>query len=392
MVECVPDGRRHRHRHGYPKHLAIGLRDGDRDINHHGDANQHADAVRDEDQEAQANTDTDAHQDEEKPPKKPKKVKHPAGSTTVTGPHMYVPNTDDSHYKTASTVTVTQVKGLVNQMVQVSWTRFTPSSELSYENTQTDYPVMIAECRGTNPKSPDDCYDATNGGEPAAFGKYGPGNTSYATTTAHGTGNADILLFTNVQNQFLGCDETTPCSLVVVPSQGGDSLDFAKPVCSNHTLDAGGTDLGQYAFGEAKSAPFTPNGYCSWSKRIVIPLTFARTPSGCPLRAADIHRGRLPDARHRDAAVAGGLLLRQQPGRGAVQRLAERERGAQLLPVGRRRHRLHHPAADRGGQDQVHVRSGRDNRDGRRRTGWTTPPPASRSPASGWTPGCLSRC
>lgn len=230
-----------------------------------------------------------------KPPKKPKpKVKHPAGSTTVTGPHMYVPNTDNSHYKTASTVTVSQVKGLVNQMVQVSWTGFTPSSELTYENTQTDYPVMIAECKGTNPKSPDDCYDATNGGEPAAFGKYGPGNTAYATTTAQGTGKADILLFTNVQNQFLGCDENTPCSLVVVPSQGGDSLDFAKPACGNHSLDIGGLDLGQYAFTEAKSAPETPNGYCSWSKRIVIPLSFSRTPSGCPLRAADITAGGSP--------------------------------------------------------------------------------------------------
>ena len=126
-----------------------------------------------------------------------------------------MPNTTTSHYKTASTVTVSQVKGLVNQMVQVSWTGFTPSSKLAYENTQTDYPVMLAECKGTNPKSPDDCYDATNGGEPAAFGKYGPGNTSYATTTAQGTGKADILLFTNVQNQFLGCNATTPCSLVV---------------------------------------------------------------------------------------------------------------------------------------------------------------------------------
>ena len=45
-----------------------------------------------------------------------------------------------------------------------------------------------------------------------------------------------------MQNQYLGCGATTPCSLVVVPSQGGDSLDFASPVCSNHTVDVGGTD------------------------------------------------------------------------------------------------------------------------------------------------------
>ena len=86
---------------------------------------------------------------------------------------MYIPNTDDSHYKTASTVTVTQTKDLVNQMVEVSWTGFTPSSQLTYDNGNTDYPVMLAECAGLNPKSPDDCYDATNGGTPASFGKYG---------------------------------------------------------------------------------------------------------------------------------------------------------------------------------------------------------------------------
>lgn len=228
-----------------------------------------------------------------KPPKKPR-VKHPPGSTTVTGPHMYIPNTGDSHYKTASTVTVSQTKNLVNQMIQVSWTGFTPSGQIAYDNTATDYPVMIAECKGLNPKTPDDCYDATNGGTPASFGKYGPGNASYGTTTADGTGKADILLFTDVQNQFLACDQHTPCSLVVVPSQGGDSLDFAKPQCGNHTLDAGGLDLGQYAFTEIKSAPFTANGFCSWARRIVIPLSFAPTPSGCPLRTADFTAGGSP--------------------------------------------------------------------------------------------------
>ena len=82
--------------------------------------------------------------------------------------------------------------------------------------------------------------------------------------------------------------------MVVVPSQGGDSVDFAKPVCSNHTVDVGGTDLGQYAFSEITSAPFTANGFCSWQKRIVIPLSFAPTPAGCPLRTANFTAGGSP--------------------------------------------------------------------------------------------------
>ena len=148
---------------------------------------------------------------------------------------MYIPGTADAHYKTRATVTVSQTRNLVNQMIQVSWTGFTPSSQQTYDNTDTDYPVMIAECKGLDPTSPAHCYGATNGGEPASFGQYGPSNTSYGTTAANGTGKADILLFTSVQNQYLDCGATTPCSLVVVPSQGGDSLDFAKPVCTNHT-------------------------------------------------------------------------------------------------------------------------------------------------------------
>jgi hypothetical protein len=207
---------------------------------------------------------------------------------------MYNPSTTGSSYPTASTITVGQVKNLVNQMVQVSWTGFTPSSQLTYDNGNTDYPVMLAECKGLDPKTPDDCYDATNGGTPASFGKYGPGNTSFATTQANGTGKADILLFTSVQNQFLNCDSTHPCSLVVVPSQGGDSLDYATPHCKDHSVDTGGTDLGQYAFTQITSAAGTANGYCSWRKRIVIPLYFAPTPAGCPLRGADFTAGGSP--------------------------------------------------------------------------------------------------
>jgi hypothetical protein len=207
---------------------------------------------------------------------------------------MYIPGTGNKHYATASTVTVSQTANLANQMVKVSWTGFTPSSQPTYSSTDTDYPVMIAECKGLDPTTPSDCYDATNGGTPASFGKYGPGNAAYGTTTASGTGTADIDLFTQVQNQFLNCDINTPCSLVVVPSQGGDSLDYAKPHCANHDVDIDGTDTGQYAFTAIESAPYTANGYCSWIKRIVIPLHFALTPNGCPLRAADFTAGGSP--------------------------------------------------------------------------------------------------
>jgi hypothetical protein len=228
------------------------------------------------------------------PSKKKKPKKHTAG-VTVTGPHMYNPNTASSDFKTASTVTVSQTTSLVNQTIQVSWTGFTPSGTGGspvYTASGIDYPVMIAQCRGTDPKIPDDCYDATNGGSPATFGADGPGNTSYAITEPNGTGTADILLFTSVQNQWLGCGPTTACSLVVMPSQGGDSVDYATPHCSDHQDDNQFLDLGEYAFTSFDNSPNT--AYCSWQKRIVIPLHFAPTPNGCPLRNADFTAGGSP--------------------------------------------------------------------------------------------------
>lgn len=236
------------------------------------------------------------------PPKKKHKHKHHKPTrhhgTTVTGPHMYNPNTDHSDFKVASTVTVSQTKNLVNQMIQVSWTGFTPSSQPTYDNEATIYPVMVAECKGLHPATPVDCFNADTGGIPPTFSPYGATNTRYATTDPNGTGMTDILLFTSVQNQFLGCGPAKPCSLVVVPAQGGDSLDFARPHCDDHSQDAGGfgsgLGAGQYDFLPLKSPEFSPNGTCSWKKRIVIPLHFAPTPNGCPLRAPDFSAGGSP--------------------------------------------------------------------------------------------------
>ena len=51
--------------------------------------------------------------------------------TTVRGPHMYDPATGKP-FPHASTVTVSQTAKLVNQMLHVSWTNFTPSTSVVY--------------------------------------------------------------------------------------------------------------------------------------------------------------------------------------------------------------------------------------------------------------------
>jgi ABC-type phosphate transport system substrate-binding protein len=198
-----------------------------------------------------------------------------SAGATAQGPHMWDP-ASGKPFPDASTVTVNQTSNLVNQMVHVSWTGFTPSSTPLYDPAATDYPVMVTECRGTNPASLTECYGANNGGVQGAFGPDGPMNTAYATTAANGTGQLDVQILTSLENQFLGCDQNHQCSLVVVPAQGGNVF-VTPPQCTDHSADIGGSAIGQLAFS-------TSHGQCSWLTRIVIPLKFAPTPAACPLK------------------------------------------------------------------------------------------------------------
>jgi ABC-type phosphate transport system substrate-binding protein len=176
-------------------------------------------------------------------------------------------------------VTVSQTGNLVNEEVHVSWTGFTPSSELIYDQTATDYPVMVAECNSAHPRFWKQCYGANNGGVQGAFGPFGPMNTVYATTAHNGTGQLDIQILTVAENQFLGCGVRHECSLVIVPAQGGNTLSLPLN-CRDHSIDTGGTDLGQFAFSNQ-------TGACSWNQRIIVPLRFAPAPTNCAIKKAD---------------------------------------------------------------------------------------------------------
>jgi hypothetical protein len=199
-----------------------------------------------------------------------------SGCTGKTGPNLWDPSAGKP-LPTASCVTVNQTSNLVNQMVQVNWSNFTPSQNAPYGPSSTLYPVMIAECVGTNPSSSADCYGATNGGVTGGSGPQGPMNTAYALTAPDGTGVADIEIDTVQENSFLVCDQKHPCSLVIVPAQGGDAL-ASPPNCADHSQD-NVFAIGQLAF----SATFNT---CSWNDRIVVPLTFAPTPNVCNFKNA----------------------------------------------------------------------------------------------------------
>lgn len=197
---------------------------------------------------------------------------------TVHGPRLY--NGTSGLLRQHSTVTVSQTDNLVNQMVQVSWAHFTPSGGGPvYDNQNSLYAVMIAECRGTHPTAWSQCYGAGKGGLEGVSGPAGPYNTTYAVTASGGRGTADINVETGVENSVLGCDQRHPCSLVVVSGQGGNQVG-TRFFCNDHRNDV--------AFGSGGNASpaftFSPAfGFCSWKDRIVIPLHFSPATTGCPL-------------------------------------------------------------------------------------------------------------
>jgi hypothetical protein len=210
-------------------------------------------------------------------------VRH-AGSgsgVTVTGKNLW-DTAAGKPFAKPSTVTVSQTAGLTDQLVHVSWTNFTPSQSSGqlgpWYTPTTYYAVMAVECRGTNPTAWSDCYEADLKGSSPPSGPSGPPNEQYAITNGQGTGQLNLLVETSLTNSVLGCDQNHPCSLVVVPGQGGSPTN-----CQDHTGDIGFANSGTALAGQTF---FDATGGCSWNDRIIVPLHFAPTPSSCPQRNA----------------------------------------------------------------------------------------------------------
>jgi hypothetical protein len=203
----------------------------------------------------------------------------PGGALTVQGPNLY--DGKSGLLAQPSSVTVSQTTNLVYQTVRVSWSNFTPSSSTTYDTQASLYAVMVAECAGTDPASWSQCYGASNGGVEGSSGAAGPYNAVYDTTGPNGSGGINITIETGLENSMLSCDENHPCSLVVVPGQGGNETGYpnTKFSCGDHSQDSAVT--GGYA--EPSSTFSSTTGYCSWQNRIVIPLTFSGAVNGCPI-------------------------------------------------------------------------------------------------------------
>jgi ABC-type phosphate transport system substrate-binding protein len=134
------------------------------------------------------------------------------------------------------TLTVTPPTGLVNQVVQVRWSGFNPT-------TVAGASVTLYQCKAA-PASLADCYTVIRppaGGDPEGSG------FENGVTNADGTGSASLEVRPALDLPVLGCTATHACSIVAFENDG---------------------------------QPIPPNGLPATA--VTAPLQFAPSPTDCP--------------------------------------------------------------------------------------------------------------
>ncbi|MFJ9447764.1 hypothetical protein ACIRRH_38895 [Kitasatospora sp. NPDC101235] len=258
---------------------------------------------------------------------------------TVKGPKIWIPATQSKGDN--GSITVSQTKNLTNQVVQVSWTGFTPTVD-PYGSPVTltpvldpnaSYPVRVYQCRGDDPRITD-CYGSTlyNADPAKGFNQKKPeaglttpdfsvSNMVIAPTGTDGSGVANIEVWTSVQSPTLGCDADHKCSIVVVPNYGGDSIATWNPAgdvdCNNHDSDVY-SDFAPTASDNVNARLNVWNNMatseqCAWDNHIAIPLEFAPTPAACKERTADMTLAGLEMANRAVQQWRAGLCLGEAP-------------------------------------------------------------------------------
>ena len=177
------------------------------------------------------------------------------------------------------TLTVTPATELGNQVVQVNWTGFTPTTKTGMLK------VIVVQCK-MNPKSVADCFM----GDP--FPSSQNGNLAYGITAADGTGSTVIEIRPSARLATLDCRQANPCELyaweidgkplptVGMPPNGAAApLAFAKSA-SDCTIPNG---FDVRAEGEASSAA---NMYgwaaqvCEGSNKLAVDYTETSSEGG----------------------------------------------------------------------------------------------------------------
>jgi hypothetical protein len=115
-----------------------------------------------------------------------------------------------------------------------------------------------------------------------------PGNTTYAVTDPDGNGAAKFVVWTANENASLGCTDTVPCALVVIPIMG---ISCAAPAAVGQSAkdDTACRSPGLYPPGQpANTATSDPTvtgdlwwSASNWRNRVTVPLTFAESSDVC---------------------------------------------------------------------------------------------------------------
>lgn len=219
-----------------------------------------------------------------------------APAVTVPGPTV----------NPGSTVTVEKTEDLVNEVVRVRWTGFTPSvyhltTPGQFSEGNTRYPVRVYQCRGTDPDRPGQCYGSQiyeYPGRTDLFPNYflgipdGPQNYVQTATAADGTGSVDLEVRTIIESSTLGCTAASACSIVVVPNYGHpterDPSYPQFPACAT-IFDFQSLRTCQGEFGDP-DAPYgnSIDATWAWDNRVVVPISFAQTGETCPFGDAQV--------------------------------------------------------------------------------------------------------
>jgi hypothetical protein len=127
-----------------------------------------------------------------------------------------------------------------------------------------------------------------------------PANTTYGVTDLNGNGDVKFVVWTAEQNASLGCSNTVPCSLVVIPIAGisCDATAAGLPAEDRPPADvAAAADAACRKSGHFNPGEIAPNqtvgdpavsgalwwSASNWRNKIAIPLTFAPPSNVCSI-------------------------------------------------------------------------------------------------------------
>lgn len=130
--------------------------------------------------------------------------------------------------------------------------------------------------------------DSTTMPPEAAVGAAYPANEVAAFTRTDGTGDVQFEVRSDSENESLGCNDTTACSIVVIPINGlscaapeGTTLTVADKLCRRSGQFLPGTSNFR---GDGVDAAVSPQMWWSasnWANRFTVPISFGLPPDTC---------------------------------------------------------------------------------------------------------------